>query len=312
MGSLNKPGGATSAFAEIRFAEMEDSDPNPDDAATPLKNNQFPSRRSLILPAVMAKRTGAMRRWKALTLAACALLAIVTVAPGQNLTRGPDNSAHTASERTEAPGEAISVEGLIRLDATLTDQSGHPVAGLERADFTLFDNGQPQKIVAFRSSKRSSSNPNDSLAVVLLVDTLNLSADLAYFERKQVAQFLNQNSGKLAVPVKIYTLEDSGFFLTSSASTNGAALANDVASDNKSAAYFLAPHAQLDQFSKAPIETSLTLCSALSGLRALATIATAEVARPGRKLLFRIGPGLGVHGTGAFAPERRRFAAGYR
>jgi len=53
--------------------------------------------------------------------------------------------------RKELPSEAVSAEGLIRLDATITDPAGKAVAGLRRADFSVLDNGQPQKIVAFAS-----------------------------------------------------------------------------------------------------------------------------------------------------------------
>jgi VWFA-related protein len=202
------------------------------------------------------------------------------------------------SQRKEVPSEAVSAEGLIRLDATVIDQAGKPVAGLQRADFKLLDNGQPQKIIAFRALKNTSASADDSLTVIILLDTLDLPPDLAAFERQEAVQFLRHKSGKLTQPVTIYSLEDSGFFLTAKSSTDGEALATAVASDSKIDAYFLAPHVH-SPF-KAAVDTSLD--SALAGLRALGTIATREVAEPGRKLLFWIGPGLGNRGTGAIAP----------
>ena len=202
-------------------------------------------------------------------------------------------------ERKELPSEAVSAEGLIRLDATVVDRAGKPVAVLGRADFKLLDNGQPQKIIAFRASKNVSASSDDSLSVIILLDTLNLPSDLAAFEREEAAQFLRHKSGKLAQPVTIYSLEDSGFFLTAKSSTDGEALATAVESDNKVDAYFLAPH--IHSPFKAVVDTSLD--SALAGLRALGTIATQEVTEPGRKLLFWIGPGLGNRGTGAIAPD---------
>jgi len=204
-------------------------------------------------------------------------------------------------QRKELPSEAVSAEGLIRLDATVTDQTGKAVAGLQRADLRLLDNGQPQKIVAFRASKSPSPSPDDSLTVIILLDTLNLPPALAAFERQLVAQFLRQKSGKLAQPVTIYSLEDSGFFLIAESSTDREGLATVVASDNKAEAYFLAPHVH-SPF-KAVVDTSLDSGTALAGLRALGVIATREVAQPGRKLLFWIGPGLGNRGTGAIAPD---------
>ena len=54
---------------------------------------------------------------------------------------------------------------------------------------------------------------------------------------------------------------------------------------------------------KAVVEPLFDNIPALTGLRALWTIATEEASRPGRKLLFWIGPGLGNRGSGAFASD---------
>jgi VWFA-related protein len=240
-----------------------------------------------------------VRRFYRLALSGFGLLAILAVALGQRSVKTTDKSTATGTgnpelrQRKELPSESVSAEGLIRLDTTITDQAGKAVIGLRRDDFRLLDNGQPQKIIAFRASKSPSS-------IVILLDTLNLPPDLAAFERQHAAQFLRQNSGKLALPVIIYSLEDSGFFLAAKPSRDGEALATAVASDNKVDAYFLAPHVH-SPF-KAVTDTSLDSAAVLAGLRALGTIAAAEVAQPGRKLLFWIGPGLVNRGTGGIAP----------
>jgi hypothetical protein len=248
-----------------------------------------------------------VRRFYRLTLYGFGFLVILAAALGQRSVPTSDKPTAIGTgnpelrKRKELPSEAVSAEGLIRLDATVTDQAGKAVAGLQRVDFSLLDNGQPQRIIAFRASKSLSASADDSLSVILLLDTLDLPSNLAAFERQQAAQFLRQNSGKLAQPVTIYSLEDSGFFLTSKPSTDGEALASDVDSDNKVDAYSLAPRVNLPF--KAVADTSLVRFAALAGLRALGTIAAAEAARPGRKLLFWIGPGLSNRGTGAFAPD---------
>jgi VWFA-related protein len=248
-----------------------------------------------------------VRRFYRLTECGFGFLVILSVALGQRPVASADKPTAIDAgdpelgQRKESRAEAASVEGLIRLDVTVADQSGNAVAGLQRSDFKLLDNGQPQQIIAFRAAPSSSTNSEDSLSVILLLDTLELPPKLAAFERQQATQFLQQNSGKLAQPVTICTLEDSGFFLTSKPSTDGNALARDIASDTKVKAYFLAPHvsSQLN----AEIEPSLSLYPALAGLRALWTIAGGETSRPGRKLLFWIGPSLGISGTGAFDPN---------
>jgi hypothetical protein len=235
-------------------------------------------------------------------------LVIVAAALGQRSVASTDKPTAIDTgdlklgQRTEPSAEAVSVEGLIRLDVTVTDQSGNAVAGLQRSEFKLLDNGQPQQIVAFRAPTKSSTNPDDSLSVILLLDTLHLSPDVAASTRQQAEQFLQQNSGKLAQPVSIYSLDDSGFFLTSSPSIDGTALAADVASDRKLEAYFLAPDSRSPL--KATIEPSLKNFPTLAGLRALWTIACGQTSRPGMKLLFWIGPGPGIPGTtGAFVPD---------
>ena len=241
------------------------------------------------------------------TLSGLGFLLILAAALGQRSVASPDKPAAIGTgnlelrQRKELPSEAVSAEGLIRLDATVTDQAGKPVAGLQRTDFRLLDNSQPQSIIAFHASKDPSASAEDSLTVIILLDTLDLPSYRAALERQQVAQFLRYKSGKLAQPVTIYSLEDSGFFLTAKSSTDGEALATDVTSETKVEAYFLAPkvHSPL----KAVVEPSFDNITALTGLRALWTIATAEASRPGRKLLFWIGPGLGNRGSGAFASE---------
>jgi VWFA-related protein len=247
----------------------------------------------------------AVRRFYGLTLSGFGFLVILAAALGQGSVASTDKPTAIGTgnlelgQRKELPREAVSAEGLIRLDATVTDQAGKAVAGLQRTDFSLLDNSQPQRIIAFRASKGASASAEGSLTVIILLDTLDLPPDLAAFERQQVAQFLRYRSGKLAQPVTIYSLEDSGFFLTAKPSTDGEALATDVTSDNKVEAYFLAPkvHSPL----RAAVEPSFDTVPALTGLRGLWTIARAEAGRPGRKLLFWIGPGLGTRGTGAFA-----------
>jgi VWFA-related protein len=244
-----------------------------------------------------------VRRFYRATLSGFGFLVILAAALGQRSVASTDKPTAIDTgnlelgQRKELPSEAVSAEGLIRLDATVTDQAGKAVAGLQRSDFRLLDNSQPQSIIAFHASKGS----EDSLTIIILLDTLDLPSYLAAFERQQVAQFLRYKSGKLAQPVTIYSLEDSGFFLTAKSSTDGEALATDVTSENKVEAYFLAPkvHSPL----KAVVEPSFDNIPALTGLRALWTIAAAEASRPGRKLLFWVGPGLGNRGSGAFASD---------
>ena len=176
-------------------------------------------------------------------------------------------------------GAGVELEGLIRLDVTVTDQAGRPVAGLGRDDFTLLDNGHPQEIVAFRAASNQHNQADTPISVLLLIDALDLSPNLAAFEREQVAKFLRQNGGHLAQPVTIYSLENSRFFLLANPSRDGNALAKVVEYDkplNNGLLFVPSP-------SNSPV---------LVGLRAIGTMARTETLNPGRKPLLWVGPGL--------------------
>lgn len=218
----------------------------------------------------------------------------------------PQSFPGTQTEKVQriSVNSAVEIEGLIRLDVTVRDQAGNAVFGLGRKDFTVLDNDQRQNIVAFRPSNSDPTGSDDSLTVIFLIDTLDLPPQLAEFERKQTVEFLQKNAGHLAQPVAIYSLEDSGFFLTSRPSTDAESLAREVVSDTKVDAFFLTPHTQ-SSFRKAVVDPTFALLPSLTGLRALGAIATAEDSLPGRKLLLWIGPGLSMsgHGTGAYFPN---------
>ena len=62
---------------------------------------------------------------------------------------------------------------------------------------------------------------------------VNLPGNIAAYERAQVEEFLRQNSGHLAQPVTIYSLEDKGLFGNSEPSLDGNALAEDIDSGSK-------------------------------------------------------------------------------
>jgi VWFA-related protein len=256
-----------------------------------------------------------VRRFYGLTL--IGFLALFAHAPGQTGNKGASPTAPSPTEqsglRQELPSEAVSIEGLIRLDVVVSDQAGKAVAGLKRADFNVIENGVTQPVVAFRNSNDAPAGSDDGLSVILLLDTLDLpgsfeqqrsegateySPDLVLQVRQQAADFLGRNTGKLAHPVTIYSLEKSGFFLTASPSVDGELLARAVSADDKAHTYFVPP----PNLCK-PGDNAFRLIPAMTGLRALGTIATQEVSGPGRKLLLWIGPGLRPGGTGAFAKD---------
>lgn len=76
-----------------------------------------------------------------------------------------------SSPRKDAGGEAVDDDEVVRIDtqlvsvpAVVTDGRGKPVAGLRAADFTLFEDGRPQKIANFATTEAP-------FEVALLLDT---------------------------------------------------------------------------------------------------------------------------------------------
>jgi VWFA-related protein len=188
-------------------------------------------------------------------------------------------------------------QGIIRLDVDVRDRSGNPVTGLNQRDFTLRDNGKPGKIVSFQAVDGASAKPDPSVEVILVIDELNMnrqeegkhpSAQLLAAEG-EAQNFLRQHQGDLAEPVMIYRISRDGLSASAQPSMDGNVLANQVAHRSEPLAIWkskmvfetprLAPGSSIANFN---ITRSLT---------ALGSIAIEERRRPGRKLMFWLGPG---------------------
>jgi VWFA-related protein len=169
------------------------------------------------------------------------------------------------------------LERRVTLDVQVTDASGKPVSGLGQQDLTLFDNGQLQTVTSFREID-GSGVPAPTEAVLLL-DTMNASSEDVVLERQGIDKFLRLNGGRLALPVSIVFLADTGVKLNK-ASRDGNALAEDLEK----------------------VQTPMRVIGSAQGaegaqdrsqrsLRAVQMLSTYEAPRPGRKLLIWVGPG---------------------
>lgn len=201
----------------------------------------------------------------------------------------------------------VEPEGLIHLDVTVTDRGGKPVSGIDRRDFTLFDNGQSEKIVSFHAFGGIHARPNPPTAVILLIDTRDAPRETASDVHQAVEKFLRQNGGRLAEPVTIYSFEgtDTGFWLEAGPSLDGNALAEAV--ENRDKVALLRPPPVTFQLGELPANLKGNLLNQpysrqprAAALMGLAYILTAERQKAGRKLLLWVGPG--VIGSGAY-PE---------
>ena len=199
----------------------------------------------------------------------------------------------------------VEPEGLIHLDVVVTDGAGKPVSGMDRGDFTLFDNGQSEKIVSFHAFGETNSRPNPPAAVILLIDTRGVPKGTAIDERRGIERFLRQNSGRLAEPVTIYTLDNTGSWLETGPSLDGNVMAAAVEHGDKLAPLRVTPMSFQEgeapaQLRKHFLDRPYLRQSPLAVLPEIGYILTAERQKSGRKLLLWVGPG--VIGSGAY-PE---------
>jgi VWFA-related protein len=234
------------------------------------------------------------------------------------------------TERTEAGGQdstirvvpvdkAVEAEGVIRVDVEVSGANGKSDAELTRGDFRVFDDGHPQEIVAFQS-------PADQqpLRIVLLIDALGLPEDLVAFEHNEVAKYLRQAAilprpdrrGLSRFWVRIYCLEDSGFYLVGTSTDDGRALAEDFDSRRGFIPLFGPRHRPFGK-GDAVVDDTYTTSPSLTALRAIGTIAANENGVPGKKLLLWVGPGLleppnSWAGSGQYLDNRELNAAANR
>jgi VWFA-related protein len=199
----------------------------------------------------------------------------------------PVHLSAAASAPSAISTETDSSDGLVRLDITVTDQSGSPVTGLKAEDFTLFDNGQPQKLVSFRAHDESAIKANEPVEIILLIDALNLSTQQAAIAEQEAEKFLREDQGRLRYPAMVYRLTEDGLSASTRPSTDGNALAEEIASRSEPrTVWYTPPNADdLPQIGNYSVKRNFL------SRQALGMIAIEARRRPGRKLLFWIGQG---------------------
>jgi VWFA-related protein len=211
----------------------------------------------------------------------------------------PELSQVAADSPIVSSVERDRAEGLIKLDIVVTDPAGKPVPGLESADFSLLEEGQPQKILSFQEFTGRGAGLEPPVKIILLIDTIELPPNLASEERNSVESYLRADGGHLARPISVFLLTDTGLWTVSHPSEDGHVLAREIERNE-----FMRVRANVGwQRGALPSSMELKDPASESALKALAQIAAEERTRPGRKLLLWIGPGWGI-GSGAYADAK--------
>jgi VWFA-related protein len=185
------------------------------------------------------------------------------------------------------PGVAQSsnpADSRLVFDVVVADKAGNGVAGLEEKDFTLLDNGHPQKILSFHATgggaAAANSQPAEPIKIILLVDEVNTDFRKVSFERDQIKRLLLQNGGALAHPVSMAFFSDTDTEIQENSSTDGNTL--------------LAAFDQ-HQTGLRSIRRSQGYYGAVErlqlSLKTLSALVAKEGPIPGRKLVIWISPG---------------------
>jgi len=206
-----------------------------------------------------------------------------------------------AQQTPPAPPAATATasgEGRIQLDVIVTDKAGKPVTGLAPRDFTLLDNNQPAPVLSFHARDGVAHKAIPPVEVILLIDTVNFSAQQVGFTRNETAKFLRQNGGHLAHPTSVFFLTNDGLDLQPQPSRDGNALAERV---DKAEVH-------LRSIGQSAGQGGATERFQLS-TRMLTNLARSEAGKPGRKLLIWAGSGwpmLNVHNLYLSAAQQQQ------
>lgn len=197
--------------------------------------------------------------------------------------------ADTAESELPITPTTIGREGHIHLDVDVRDRAGKPVLGLTDNNLTLLEDGVPQTIRSFRAS--SADNDNERLnEVIVVLDQVNLSPVQFDLAKRETIRFLRQNDGHLAHPVSVYWFTGTGLFGSVLSTTNGNALADDIAHNHVGRTLWTIPPMRAGVIDIDDVVKRRYLLWT-KALQAVYSIAVERRDKPGRKLLVWIGFG---------------------
>src|SRR3954471_19866120 len=129
-----------------------------------------------------------------------------------------------SKEDVNTPAVRVSAR-LVLVDAVVTDRAGKRITDLKKDDFTVLENGKPQKVLAFSFEVPEPSSPRPALPpniytnrpeydmpkgplTILLLDGLNTALADQGYARSQMLKYLGTQL-QPGQPVAVYTLAGS-------------------------------------------------------------------------------------------------------
>lgn len=126
---------------------------------------------------------------------------------------------HAQSPRLTAPPTGADSHTITITAVVTRKNTSEPIAGLQKQDFGLLDNGKPPSSVVFREL----GGAQQPQRAILVVDALNIRIAGQQYVRDQISTFLKQ--AQLPVPIEVALLTEKGIQIQQGFSTDGAAMA---------------------------------------------------------------------------------------
>jgi VWFA-related protein len=141
-----------------------------------------------------------------------------------------------AIQATASPGQSTaptlqSTARAVALDVAVTDKNGMPISNLTKTDFTVLEDGQPQKIVSFQAVDRgvvkdgSTVDAGSSKAGIILVldDAHTRFTDMAS-ARQTLSKILGENKSQLIESTMLLAFGTEGMVMLHDYTRDGNAL----------------------------------------------------------------------------------------
>ena len=189
----------------------------------------------------------------------------------------------TAAIQTRPAAAESNQPRQIRLDVVVTDRSGRGVAGLKAEDFTVLDNKQPAKILAFRVHNNAdvpAGQVDASTEVIVVLDEVNAPFNRVTYAREGIESFLRENGGNLVHPVALAFFSENGLQVQTKPAVDGNAIADALRAQGQS--FRMLDRGTGFYGAEERLKKSMD---------ALDSLIVQERGKPGRKMVIWVSPG---------------------
>src|SRR5580704_803312 len=119
-------------------------------------------------------------------------------------------SAAKAQQTSAAPPTFRVTSNLVFLDVTVLDKKGRPVVtGLTKDDFTIIENGKPQRIFSFDAPAEGAKTEVNAPATILVLDLLNTPFKDSAFARYSISRYLALQPERLISSTELMVLNNT-------------------------------------------------------------------------------------------------------